>query len=161
MDKDQERAIEFVGSLLKFYGDYRSQKEREAYVVTVLFFGATGVLLTSGPPAAGLFRRLVAIGVTVAAVLVPLLVCWQLRNLRFAARMVGACVTVSSRWLATSPDANARSATVLSGYSVEVPHDVAREFSKQCVCGVAVALVAIPILIGLWGLAIAWVLWFC
>jgi hypothetical protein len=156
-DNGQERAIEFVGSLLKFYGDYRAQKEREAYVVTVLFLGAAGVLLTNWHPASTdppLVRYLTASGIAVAAALVAVLVCWQIKNLRFAARMVGACVTVTSRWLTKPPDADAIRATTC-GHSVEVPHDVACEFNKQSVCAVAVAQVMTPIVIVAWGVTVA------
>ncbi len=154
---NQRRAFEFVGSLLKFYGDYRTQKEREAYVVTVLYLGATGAVLANDQ----LHRHLVLVGLAVATVLVAALVSWQLGNLRFAARMVAACVNVSSQWLQQSPAPDAMRATPLCGHGALVPADVAKEFGKQSVCAVRVARFAIPALIVLWGGALIVVLWRC
>jgi hypothetical protein len=152
---NQRRAFEYVGSLLKFYGDYRVQKEREAYVISVLYFGATGAVLAKKE----LHGHLVLVGLTVAAALVALLVWWQLGNLRFAARMVAACVNVSSQWLQQPPSSEAIRATALCGHGYEVPADVAREFAKQSVCAVRAAGVLIPLLILAWGVSVAASLW--
>jgi hypothetical protein len=154
---NQRRAFEFVGSLLKFYGDYRTQKEREAYVVTVLYLGATGAVFANEE----LHRHLVLVGLAAATLLVALLVGWQLGNLRFAARMVAACVNVSSQWLQHPPGPDAIRAIPLCGHGAEVPADVAKEFGKQSVCAVRVGRVVIPALILVWGGALTVVLWRC
>ena len=159
MTANQRRAFEFVGLLLKFYGDYRTQKEREAYVVTTLYLGATGVLLVSHPLPTGWKLALLVAGVVTAGVGVACLVCWQLKNLRFAARMVGACVNVSSQWLHTPPGAGALYQTPLCGHAItQVPADVDTEFKKQKVTGVRIARGVAPLLIAAWGVIVGVVL---
>lgn len=93
VDDRQKEALEFVRLLLTFYGDYRTQKEREAYTVTTVYLGATGVVLARpwGHP------LVMGVAVVVVTLTVAALVMWQLTNLRFAARMVGASVNVTSR----------------------------------------------------------------
>ena len=153
---DQRRAFEFVGSLVKFYGDYRTQKEREAYVVGALYLGATGAVIANPP----LHRPLVLVGLLGATVLVMLLVGWQLYNLRFAARMVGACVNVSSKWLENAPGNAAIAAAELVGHeAVRVPFDVAEDFKGQESPTLLRAQFGIPVLLMLWGVSVTAVLW--
>jgi hypothetical protein len=157
VDDAQKKAIDFVGSLLKFYGDYRMQKEREAYAVTTVYLGATGALLAGTWEHPGAMSA--AVGVV--SLVVAALVRWQLGNLRFAARMVGACVNVSSQWLQQPPGAASLRTTPLCGHSVTVvPADVDTEFKKQKVTGVRVARFVVPSLIVAWGVVVAVILWY-
>jgi hypothetical protein len=47
MDDGQKRAFDFVQSLRASHRDYNHKKEREAYVITVLYLAATAVTLIS------------------------------------------------------------------------------------------------------------------
>jgi cytosine/uracil/thiamine/allantoin permease len=158
----RKRALELIDSLRVFYGEYRAHKERQAYVVTVLFIGASAALLANletwkHPETV---RRFLSLSVAVAAVFVALLVRWQIANLHFAARMVGASLTVSSRWIsATLLTAEAVKATRLSGCAVEVPHDLARSFQDQHSRVLTAAQIVIPLLIAGWGIGVAIVIW--
>ena len=152
MNAQQRRAFEFVGSLLTFYGEYRTQNEREAYVVTTLYFGATVAALTKEWPN----HVLLLVGLALVSFVVGALVWWQLGNLWFAARMVAACVTVSSHWLAQPPGQSIRP-TRLRGRQFDLPEDLALEFERQRVRAVRRVQFIVPSLIVLWGIAI--VLW--
>jgi hypothetical protein len=158
MSEDQERAFSFVGSLLEFYGDYRTKKEREAYVIGVLFLGATGAVLLHWQD--DLRGPLVLFGLAGATLLVALLVGWQIKNLRFAARMVGASVNVGSMWLGTPPDAEGiRTRPLVDHPAVSLPSDLAQAFDDQRAATLLRAQYAIPGVLMLWGVALVAVLW--
>ena len=160
MNDEQRRAFEYVGSLLTFYGDYRTKKEREAYVVSALYLGATGAVLTSDLVPKDARLALLLVGLAVATMVVATLVRWQLKNLRFAARIVGASVNISSRWLQQPPSSDAMVATPLAERpDVLLPADVAEAFNGQQVPWVRRAQFAVPVLLAVWGASVVAVLW--
>ncbi len=101
MTEEQKRAFDFVVSLRDFYGDYHAKKEREAYIVAVLYLGATAAFLGKKWPEQ--VKPLLLVGIAVATFVTVVLVAFQLYNRWFAARMMAACTTVASRWLVIAP----------------------------------------------------------
>jgi len=147
VNEEQKRAFEFVQFLLASYDDYDHKKEREAYVIAVLYLGATAsVLINNGwdlPP--GLL--LLALGT--ATLLAAVLVFWQLRNRRFAGRMVAACTTVATRWLTENPPSAEYRATCM--HHILWPDAVVREFQRVRSTETSIAMIAVPLVILAWG----------
>jgi hypothetical protein len=149
MDEHQKRAFDFVVSLRDFYGDYHAKKEREAYVVAILYLGATAAFLTQKWPGR---EKLLFAGVIGATVLAVVLVAFQLYSRWFAARIVAASTTVASRWLADAP--------ILEHYRparlgpAEWPDAVVRAFREHGTVPPLLALIGVPALLFLWGAAI-------
>jgi hypothetical protein len=148
-------ALDFLGTLLKFYGDYRTQKEREAYAAIVLYLGATGAVLSSTT----LHNRLVLVGVAGATLLVAALVFWQVRNLWLAARVISACISVTAAWLHAEPTPAQLLPTELRGFRVKMPADVAADFHTRDNPSLTGARYVLPSLILAWGLAVVVRLW--
>jgi len=134
LEGDEKRALDFVASLRDFYGDYRTKKEREAYATTVLYLGATFVVLSH--PELSVHGCLIPSGTFVATLVVIALVRWQIGNLLFAARMVGASVTVNTQWLERPPKPRELRTTRLSEQhpNTFLPETMADEFNRQRVC---------------------------
>lgn len=150
MDEDQRRAFDFVGALRTSYLDYHAKKEREAYVAAALYLGATvGVLTRSwtGPD-----RLLLLWGIAGATLVTVGLVFFQLYNRRFAARIVAACTTVTSRWLTTAPQAVDYSPTRRG--PAEWPNAVAEAFDNYDPCRLRSLMIGLPALLLLWGAAV-------
>ena len=149
MDEHQKRAFDFVVSLCDFYGDYHAKKEREAYVVAILYLGATAAFLThkwSGG------ERLLFGGIIGATVLAVVLVAFQLYSRWFAAGIVAASTTVASRWLADAPLREHYRPAPLG--PAEWPDAVVRAFREHRTVPPLLALIGVPALLLLWGAAI-------
>jgi uncharacterized BrkB/YihY/UPF0761 family membrane protein len=152
MTEDQERAFHFVVSLRDFYGDYHAKKEREAYAVAVLYLAATAAFLAQNSPD----REKLLLGGVIAATLVTVvLVIFQLYNRWFAARMIAACTTVASRWLTAAPIPEHYQPARLG--PSEWPDAVVRAFHGLGTLPPLLALVVVPALLFLWGVAV--VIW--
>jgi hypothetical protein len=147
MDDGQKRAFDFVQSLLASYGDYDHKKEREAYVIAVLYFGATAAALISN--GWDLPRDLLLLALVAATLLTATLVFSQLYNRRFAARMAMACTTVASRWLTENPPPAEYRATCMN--EVFWPDSVVQEFRRVRSRESLLLMIAIPLVILAWG----------
>jgi hypothetical protein len=147
MTEDQRRAFDFVVSLRDFYGDYHAKKEREAYIVAVLYLGATAAFVAHDGPGRG---KLLLAGIIGATLLAVALVTFQLHSRWFAARVVTACTTVATRWLTTVPE-HYHPARL---GPAEWPDAVVRAFHETGTLPPLLALVGVPALLFLWGVAI-------
>jgi hypothetical protein len=153
VDENQRRAFDLVESLRKFFGEYRTQKEREAYVVLALYLGATGALLLREPPS-GARLWLVLIAVVGASFVAAFVVRWQITNLLVAARVVGASVNVSARWLQHPPPPAAIEATQVPDWrngEAWLPADLATEFENQDLRWLRRAQIGVPVVLVVWG----------
>jgi hypothetical protein len=145
MNDEQKRAFDFVQSLLSSYGDHK--KEREAYVIAVLYLGATAAALISN--GWDLPRDLLLLALVAATLLTAALVFWQLANRRFAARMVAACTTVTSRWLTENPPPSEYRATCMN--EVFWPDAVVQELRRVRSRETLILMIVIPLVILAWG----------
>jgi hypothetical protein len=147
VDDEQKRAFDYVQSLTRAYDDYNHKKEREAYVIAILFVGATAsALINNGwdlPPG------LLLVALVAATLLTAALVFWQLSNSRFAARMMAACTTVASRWLTESPAPAEYRTTCMN--EVFWPDVVVQEFRRVRSGATLVLMIAVPLVIVAWG----------
>ena len=153
--EDRKRALDLAASLRDFYGEYRTRKEREAYGTTVAYLGATVALLAHNGRSD--YGCLVLSGISVATAAVVLLVWWQISNLLFAARMVGASITVHAQWLERAPKRRELRAARLSDDHPDtlLPETMVDEFHRQHVHAVERARFGAPLLL-LWGGAVIW-----
>jgi hypothetical protein len=147
MNDEQKRAFDFVQSLLATYRDLNHKKEREAYVVAVLYLGATAAALISN--GWDLPRDLLLLALAAATLLTAALVFWQLSNSRFAARMVAACTTVASRWLTENPPPSEYRSTCLN--EVFWPDAVVQELRRVRSGEALIMMIVIPLVILAWG----------
>jgi hypothetical protein len=147
VNDEQKRAFDFVQSLLASYGDHNHKKEREAYVIAVLYLGATAAALISN--GWDLPRDLLLLALVAATLLTAALVFWQLSKRRFAARMVAACTTVASRWLTENPPPSEYSATCMN--EVFWPDAVVQELRRVRSRETLILMIAIPLVILAWG----------
>jgi len=147
MNDEQKRAFDFVQSLLVSYEDCNHKKEREAYVIAVLYLGATAAVLISN--GWDLPRELLLVALLAATLLTAALVFRRLRNRRFAARMVAACTTVASRWLTENPPPAEYRATCMN--EIFWPDAVVQEFRRVRSLETLILMIAIPLVILAWG----------
>jgi hypothetical protein len=155
MDEEQQRAFDFVRFLLASYEDFKQKKEREAYVIAILFVGATAsALINNGWD---LPMGLLLLALIIGTLLTTVLVFWQLRNGRFAARMVAACTTVASQWLTENlTPADYRAASM---NDILWPDAVVREFRRVRSTETLILMIALPLVILAWGGAVVCYFW--
>jgi hypothetical protein len=155
VDDEQKRAFDYVQSLIRAYEEYNHRKEREAYVIVVLYLGATAAALINNgwELPIGLMLLTLIIGTMLTAVLAF----WQLRNRRFAARMVAACTNVASRWLTEKPTRADYSATSMQ--HILWPDAVVQEFHRVRSTETFILMIALPSVILAWGSAVVCYFW--
>jgi uncharacterized membrane-anchored protein len=155
VNDEEKRAFDYVQSLNRAYAEYNHKKEREAYVIVVLYLGATAAALINNgwDLPIGLLLLALIIGTSLTAVLVF----WQLRNRRFAARMVAACTTVASQWLTENPAPADYRATSMQ--EILLPDAVVREFGKVRSTETLILMIALPLVILAWGAAVVCYFW--
>jgi hypothetical protein len=140
LTEDQKRAYELVLYHLKDYSEYHHRKEKAAYAVAVLYFGAA-VPVVVGPafwahyslPHMVVFVLFLLASAAGAIIYVR----WQLRRRERAACIAAACVTVLSRWLTRppteadlQPERIAPLVAAVSTRGVEFPAALAQEFNE-------------------------------
>jgi hypothetical protein len=155
VNDEQKRAFDYVQSLNRTYEEYNHRKEREAYVIVVLYLGATAAALINNGwdlPIGPLLLTLI-----IGTVLTTVLVFLQLHNRRFAARMVAACTSVASQWLAENPTPADYRATSLQ--DILWPDAVVREFRRARSTETLVLLLALPLVMLAWGGAVVCYFW--
>jgi hypothetical protein len=155
MDDEQKRAFDYVQSLNRAYEEYNHKKEREAYVIVVLYLGATAVALINN--GWDLPIGLLLLALIIGTLLTAALVFWQLHNRRFAARIVAACTTVATRWLTENPTLADYRATSMQ--DILWPDAVVREFRRVRSTETLIFMIALPLVILAWGGAVACYFW--